>query len=118
MNEFLNRRFWVFYPLWILLCALLFVALRDAEDPSRPGERIHNDEASRRAIAELRRADPQRFADFTVVNVAYARPQETGKPAHWIVLADRRDRTALRDAVVVELDAVTGKLITIRKVIQ
>lgn len=115
MTEFLNRRFWVVYPLWIVFCAVLFLALQDVEDPSRPGDRIHNEEASRRALAALHRVDAKRYADYVIVNVAYARSQETGSTPRWIVLADRRTRTALREAVVVELDAATGEVITIRE---
>lgn len=115
LSEFLNRRFWILYPLWIVLCSGLFVALRDVEDPSRPEDRIHNDEAGRRALAALVQTDPRRFSDYTVVNVAYARPQEIGSSPRWIVLADHKRRTALREAVVVELDAATGKVMTIRR---
>jgi hypothetical protein len=116
LTEFLNRRFWVVYPLWIVFCALLFLALRDVEDPSRPGDRIHNDEAGRLAMAALREVDPHRYAEYTVVNVAYARREETGSPSRWVVLADRLPRTALRQAVVVELDASSGAVISIRGV--
>ena len=103
------------YPLWIIFCALAFLALRDWEDPSRPGNRIHNDEASRRALAALHRADADRFAGYTIVNVAFARKRETGTSDRWIILADRPARTALREAVVVELDARTGQVLAIRK---
>lgn len=116
LTEFLNRRFWVVYPLWMVFCALLFLALRDVEDPSRPGDRIHNDEAGRIALAVLHQADPARYADYTVVNVAYAGPEETGSSPRWVVLADRPRRTALRQTVVVELDASSGEVITIRAV--
>lgn len=116
LSEFLNRRFWVVYPLWIVFCALLFLALRDVEDPSRPGDRIHNEEAGRMALAALYQADPIRYAHYTVVNVAYARPGEAGPSARWVVLADRAPRTGLREAVVVELDASSGEVLTIRAV--
>jgi hypothetical protein len=38
-----------------------------------------------------------------------------GEANRWIVLCDRVPHTGLRDAVVVELDAVDGHLVTIRK---
>ena len=114
LTDFLNRRFWVVYPLWIVFCALAFLALRDFEDPSRPGHRIHNEEASRRALAALYQADAQRYAGYTIVNAAFARNRETGSGDRWIILADHPSRTALREAIVVELDARTGNVLAIR----
>ena len=110
-----RRHFWLLYPLWIVLCAVLFFALRDHEDPSRRHDRILSNDASVRAIAILKQTDRARYAAYEAVHVAYAGRGEGGRVARWVVLCDRVPHTALRDAVVVELDAQNGSLLTIRK---
>ena len=110
-----RRRFWLLYPLWIVICAGLFFALRDREDPSRRRDRILSNDAAIRAVAVLRKLDRARFASYEPVHVAYAGRGEAGGPARWVVLCDRVPHTALREAVVVELDARDGALLTIRK---
>ena len=110
-----RRHFWLLYPLWIVLCALLFFALRNREDPSRRHDRILSNDAAVRAVAVLRQTDRARYAGYEAVHVAYAGREEAGGAARWVVLCDRVPHTELRDAVVVELDARDGSLLTIRK---
>ena len=113
------RRFLPLYLLlymgWIVLCAILFVALRGAEDPSRRRGRILSLDAGRRALHILRARDAQRFAAYEVVHVAAARAGEGGREGRWVVLLDRVPHTGLRDAIVVELRAEDGALVTIRR---
>ena len=110
-----RRHFWLLYPLWIVLCAVLFFALRDHEDPSRRHDRILSNDASVRAIAILKQTDRARYAAYEAVHVAYAGRGEAGGAARWVVLCDRVPHSALHDAVVVEIDARNGSLLTIRK---
>ncbi|MGH9456652.1 MAG: hypothetical protein ACRD2J_03320 [Thermoanaerobaculia bacterium] len=111
------RRFWIFYPVWIGFCLLLFLVLQrmNVDDPSRPQNRIRSAVAGEIAVRILERNDP-RFAGYEVVNVAWARPGEVGPDPRWIVLADSATRTALDKAVVVELEPRAGRLIRIREV--
>jgi len=108
-----KRRSWWLYPVWIAVCAIAFVALRGAEDPSRRSGRILSNDAGDRAVAILV-TQPQ-FHGYEAVHVAYAGKGEGGPQARWIVLCDRIPHTALHDAVVVELDARDGRLLSIRK---
>lgn len=110
-----RRRDWLLYPLWILLCAALFVALRGAEDPSRRPGRILSDEAAVRAVALLRARDAARYRTYEAVHVAYAGAGEGGTVARWVVLCDRVPHSGLDDAVVVELDARDGRLLRVRQ---
>ena len=103
------------YGLWILLCAILFIALRGAEDPSRRRDRILSTDAGAKALSILRNRDPVRFRDHEVVHVAFARAGEGAPERRWIVLADRVPHTALQEAIVVELRAEDGALLRIRK---
>ena len=91
-----------------MLCAVLAFALRNSEDPSRRHGRILNTDASYRAVAVLRQLDRVRYRDFEPIHVAW----EEGR---WIVLCDRVPHTALRQAVVVELDGRDGRVVRIRK---
>jgi hypothetical protein len=98
-------RFAAIYVSWIALCVILFFALRGAEDPSRRRGQILSDDAGARAVAILQsRGTP----GYDAVHVA-------ASDDRWIVLCDRRPRTALRDAIVVELRAADGALLLIRK---
>ena len=106
------KRFPLIYASWIVLCAVLFVGLRGAEDPSRRGDRILNNDAAARAEAIL--THDARYRGYEVVHVAYANRGEGGAEARWIVLLDRVPHSALHDARVVELRASDGKLLTIR----
>lgn len=108
------RRYWLLYPLWIVLCAVLFLAFLHREDPSRRTGRMLSDDAAARAVAILRN-DPLRFRDYEAVHVAWApRGEGGGTTDRWVVLCDRVPHTALREAVVVELDGKDGRLLTIR----
>jgi hypothetical protein len=107
-NAGVRRTGWLLYPAWILLCAALAFALRNGEDPSRRRGRVLSNDAAVRAVAVLRQADRARFRDFEAVHVAW----EGGR---WIVLCDRVPHTALRQAVVVELDGRDGRLVRTRK---
>ena len=111
-----DRRFAGLYSIWILLCALGFFALRGAEDPSRRSGRILSDDAGRIAVDVLRKTDATRFRSYEAVHVAYAGQGEGGPLARWIVLCDRVPHTALEQAVVVELEAKTGRVIGVRRV--
>lgn len=101
------------FAVWIATCAVLFVALSDAEDPSRRRDRILSNEAAERAM-RIAVARPE-LTGYEVVHVAFARAAEGGAEARWVVLLDRAPRTAMRDAVVIELRAGDGKLLGIRK---
>jgi hypothetical protein len=108
----LRRLFPWIYLVWIAVCALLFVALGRAEDPSRPEGRILSIEAGQHALAIARQRG---LKDLEVVHVAHARAGEGGAEARWVVLLDRQRHTALREAVVVELRASDGRLVRIRR---
>ena len=110
-----RRRYWLLYPAWIVLCAVLFLAMRHGDDPSRRPGRILSNDAGIRALAILRHSDPVRFQNYEAVHVALAGRGEGGDVNRWVVLCDRVPHTALRDAVVVELDVVDGHLLAIRK---
>ncbi len=110
-----SSRFLAIYAVWILLCAALFFAFRSAEDPSRPAGRILQNDAGQTAIRILRQRDPERFRAWEAVHVAYARRAEAGRENRWVVLCDAVPHTALAGALVVELRATDGTLITIRK---
>ena len=106
------RRLWPFYLAWIALCAILFVALRGADDPARPKGRILSIDAGTRALTIAR---ARGLRDYEVVHVARARAGEGGREERWVVLLDRIPHSRLKDAVVIELDAATGSPIKIRK---
>ena len=108
-------RFWPLYLSWVVFCALLFVILRDAEDPSRPTGRMLSTDAGRIALAELRARDAARFRDHHVVHIAWSRAGEGAPEERWVVLTDRVPHTALREAVVVELGVTDGRLLRIRR---
>jgi hypothetical protein len=115
MITVMRRRYWLLYPAWIVLCALLFLALRHREDPSRRPGRIQSDDAGIRALAILHQDDPVRFRGYEAVHVALAGKGEGGDTNRWVVLCDRVPHSALREAVVVEVDAVDGHLLVVRK---
>lgn len=102
------------YPLWIALCAVLFLALRGAEDPSRRHGRILSEDAAVRAVQILRATDRDRFAQYEAVHTAWASRGEGGTANRWVVLCDRVPHTSLRQAVVVELDGADAHLLAIR----
>src|SRR5438132_588033 len=70
---------WLLYPAWMVICAALAFALRNAEDPSRRGGRILSNDAAVRAVAILHQVDRVKYRDYDAVHVAW----ETNR---WIVL--------------------------------
>ena len=105
------RRPWPLYLGWIAVCAILFVALRHAEDPARPKGRILSIDAGSRALAIAR---ARGLRDYEVVHVARAKKGEGGEVDRWVVLLDQVPHTSLKHAIVIELDAATGTLLRIR----
>jgi hypothetical protein len=93
------------YPSWIALCAILFVALGGAEDPSRPKGRILSLEAGRHALAI---AEQRGLRGYEVVHVAR-------NADRWVVLVDKVPHTSLREALVIELRVEDGTLLRVRK---
>jgi hypothetical protein len=106
------RRWWPLYLAWIALCAILFLALRNAEDPSRPTGRILSIEAGERAVAIAR---TRGLHDFSVVHVARARAGEGAAEDRWVVLLDRLPHSGLGEAIVVELGLEDGRVLRVRK---
>jgi hypothetical protein len=106
-------RRWTFVSLgWIALCALLFLLLSGAEDPSRPKGRILSIEAGQRALAIARERG---LRDYEVVHVARARKGEGAGEERWVVLLDRVPHTRLAQAFIVEVDVEHGRLLRIRR---
>jgi len=101
-------RFAAIYVVWIALCGIGFVATRDAPDPSRRAGRILANDAGDRAVVVLRQRG---LRGYEAVHVA-------AESNRWIVLCDRTPHTALRDALVVELRAVDGALLAVRKPVE
>lgn len=106
------RRWWPLYAGWILLCGILFFALGDLEDPSRPKGRILSIDAGRRALTIARERG---YRDYEVVHVARARANEGAPEDRWVVLLDKVPHTSLRQAVIVELRAADGELLAMRR---
>lgn len=107
------RRWWPLHLLWLALCAVLFVALSGAEDPSRPKGRILSIDAGRRALAVARERG---FAqNYEVVHVARARKGEGANEDRWVVLLDKVPHTSLKEAVVVDLAVEDGRVLRVRK---
>ncbi len=110
-----NLTFGIACAVWVALCGGLFVALRDAPDPSRRTDRILSNDAGRIAIESMRQRDRVRFRDYEPVHVAHA-PRSHGRgEARWIVLIDRVPHTGLREAFIVELRASDGKVLGVRR---
>jgi len=102
-----SRRYFLLYPAWILVCAVLFLALRGANDPSRPRGRVLSNDAGAIAVRILH-TQPQ-YRGYEAVHVALSDDHRS-----WVVLCDAVPHTALQRAIVVELDAANGKLLRIR----
>ena len=62
----MSRRYWLLYPAWIAVCAVLFLALRGADDPSRPRGRVLSNDAAAIAV----RALPRQYRGYKAVHVA------------------------------------------------
>jgi len=104
----------VLYPAWLLVCAISFYALRSAPDPARPSELFTPTTAREEALGHLREFDPTRFDDYKVVDAGVYRDPASGERS-WIVLCDTVPRSALKRAVVVDLDARSGKVLRTRR---
>lgn len=108
------KRYSLLYVAWIALCAVAFVALYGVgTDVGRKGE-FDSDAAGVHALRLLHSGDA-RYRTFEVVHVAFADAGEAGRQARWLVLCDRPRRSSLREAVVVEIEAEDGDLITVRR---
>jgi hypothetical protein len=110
----LERRWWLLYPAWILLCGALFVILQGAADPSRPAGRIEQNRAAEIAIRHLQRADATHYSGFEAVDTSFRRGEGGSQSAAWLVLCDSTGKSTLREAVVVEVDASSGKVLRVR----
>ncbi len=106
------RHWWPIYLGWIVLCAILFLALSGLEDPSRPKGRILSIDAGNRALAI---ATERGLRGYSVVHVARGREGEGGDEDRWIVLLDRVPHTRLEQAIVVEFRIDDGRLLRVRK---
>lgn len=111
-SNFLRSHFWTTYVAWIVLCAALFAGLRNQGDPL--DSRMRSDVVARRAIEALMRYD-RRYARYTPVHTSFARSRMDGSPDRWIVLCDKPGRSAMREAVVVEMAADGLSLLRIRR---
>lgn len=97
--------------LWLAGCTTAFVFLRGASDPAAPRGRIDEGRAGSEAITAL---SASRGGAWSVVNAA---PVSDRDPVRhrWIVLCDRPGRTGMRQALVVDIDAETGRVEGIRR---
>src|SRR5688572_23065091 len=102
------RRWTGLYLAWMVICAIAFVALRRADDPSRKRDALLSNDAGRMALTHLRQHDRQTFREYEFVHVARSGDR-------WIVLCDRVPHSALSDAIVVKLRAADGALIRFRR---
>ena len=94
------------------MCGILFFATRGLEDPSRPKGRILSIDAGRRALSI---ATERGYRGYEVVHVARARANEGAPEDRWVVLLDKVPHTSLRDAVVIEVELESGRLLRLRK---
>ena len=109
-----SQKFLALYIVLIALCAILFFALRDAEDPSRRSGRILSGDAGRIALSALRERDAK-YDSYEVVHVAWARAGEGAPEPRWVVLLDRVPHTGLDEALIVELRGEDGSLLRVRQ---
>jgi hypothetical protein len=108
------KAWWAAYFAWAGLCAAAFVALGDAEDPSRPRGRISPYFAEIVALDHLESLDENAYAGFETVDSAIYRDPVSGRRI-WLVLCDDEQPTRLARAVVVEIDAASGRVIRTRR---
>jgi len=107
------KRWFAAYAAWTALCVAAFVALGNAEDPSRPAGRISPYLAEIAALDHLETVDPKSYANYETVDSAIYRDRESGRRV-WLVLCDDEQPTRLTRAVIVEVDAASGTVIRIR----
>jgi hypothetical protein len=105
----------VTYPVWIGFCAILFLLLRGAPDPSRPADAFWTEKAAEISLEALRRDPSGRFDEYEILHVARVRRGElTMEGPRLLVLADHRRRSGLREAVLLELEGTDGRLLSYR----
>lgn len=111
------RHYAFLYPLWVVVAIATAALLSGTPDASVRPDRLTAEAAGERALAALAADEPARWAQHEVVNAAYAKRGEVGPEGRWIILCDasRRD---LDRAVVVEIDARTGRALRIRPVVK
>lgn len=109
-----SKAWWAACAVWAVLCAFAFVALGDAEDPSRPRGRISPYQAEIAALEHLRSLDASAYDRFETVDAAIYRDPATHRRV-WLVLCDAEVPTRLARAVVVEIDAESGQVIRTRR---
>ncbi|HUF18565.1 MAG TPA: hypothetical protein VMS12_11040 [Thermoanaerobaculia bacterium] len=109
-----RRRTWLLYPLWILLCGLLFAALLGAPDPARPAGRLTEKEGIAKAEAALKSRPG--FDSHRVVHAAWSPKGELGGESRWVVLFRAVEAQGLQSSVVVEVTGDEGRLIRMRGV--
>jgi len=102
------------FAAWTALCAAAFVSLGRAEDASRPDGRISPYLAEIVALEHLAAADATAYAQFETVDSAIDRDRESGRSV-WLVLCDDARPSRLRRAVVVEVDAKSGRVTRTRR---
>jgi hypothetical protein len=102
------------FTAWTALCAAAFVALGHAEDASRPEGRISPYQAEIVALDYLEALDAAAYAHFETVDSAIYRDRQRHRTA-WLVLCDDVQPSQLKRAVVVEVDAESGRVVTMRR---
>jgi hypothetical protein len=114
-SDFIEKRYWAVYVLWIAVSCAIIGATIYLPDASRTNGRVESEEAERHALLALHKLDPKRYAGYEVVAVTASGRGELGEEARWVVLCDREQRSGLSSAVVVELGADDFHLMRIRK---
>jgi hypothetical protein len=110
-----KNRYPMIYGLWIAICAILFLALSGVRDRSRPNGRILSNDAGKMAEQVLLRSG-RTYRGYHVVHIAD--PERGDADPRFIVLLDSEPRSALSQAVVVELRARDGALVRMRKPVE
>ena len=108
------RRIQFVYAIWFTVCLAAVFGLRGAADPSRFHDRIPDKEAEDAALEALHAVNADKYSDYEPINSAWSEAGEMGVEARWIVLCDRRDRSGLAAAVVVEIDGRSGEVLRFR----
>jgi len=114
VKEARGRLYPLLYPAWALVCAMAFVALTGAADPSRPSGRVSPEDAKASALGHLREFDRERFVSYHVIDAGVYRDVQRDEKI-WVVLCDTTPRSALARAVVVDLDADSGRVVRTRR---
>lgn len=102
------------FVVWTALCASAFVALGHAEDTSRPEGRMSPYRAEIVALDYLEALDPTAYARFETVDSAIYRDRRSNRRV-WLVLCDDAQPSQLARAVVVEVDAESGRVVRMRR---